>query len=85
MYPGLMEADREVSELVTIRQFGNQSEALLAQGCLSAAGIESFLTDANIARLDWPLSRGLRLQVLVDDAETAIAILDQPPTEEELP
>ena len=85
MYPGLMEADREVSELVTIRQFGNQSEALLAQGCLSAAGIESFLTDANIARLDWPLSRGLRLQVLVDDAETALAILDQPPTEEELP
>jgi hypothetical protein len=55
-----------------------QSEALLAQGCLSAAGIESFLTDANIARLEWPLSRGMRLQVSADDAESAIELLDQP-------
>jgi hypothetical protein len=71
------------TELVTIRQFGDQSDALLAQGCLSAAGIESFLTDANIARLEWPLSHGLRLQVSAEDAETAIAILDQPPAEDE--
>ena len=67
------------AELVTIRQFGDQSEALLAQGCLSAGGIESFLTDANIARLEWPLSRGMRLQVTAADAETAIALLDHPP------
>jgi hypothetical protein len=66
-------------ELVTIRQFSNQSDALLAQGCLSASGIESFLTDANIARLEWPLSRGMRLQVRADDAETAIALLTPRP------
>jgi hypothetical protein len=29
---------------VTIRQFGDISEALLAKGCLDAAGIENVLT-----------------------------------------
>jgi hypothetical protein len=62
-------------ELVTIRHFGDMSEALLAKGCLESAGIESFLTDANITRLEWPLSRGMRLQVTPADAETALAIL----------
>jgi hypothetical protein len=75
--------ETKTAELVTIRKFGDQSEALLAQGCLSAAGIESFLTDANIARLEWPLSRGMRLQVMADDAETAIALLNQPPDGED--
>ena len=68
---------RQAPELVTIRQFGNMSEALLAKGCLESAGIECFLADANITRLEWPLSRGMRLQVNPDDAETAIAVLDQ--------
>jgi len=79
MYAYLMAI--EVPELVTIRQFGDQSEALLAQGCLTSAGIESFLTDANIARLEWPLSRGMRLQVTAEDAETAIALLNHRPSE----
>ena len=61
--------------LVTIRQFGNMSEALMAKGCLESAGIECFLADANIARLEWPLSRGMRLQVNPDDAESAIEVL----------
>jgi hypothetical protein len=75
--------ETEASDLVTIRQFGDQSDALLAQGFLTAAGIESFLTDANIARLDWPLSRGLRLQVRAADAETALELLDEPPPEDD--
>jgi len=66
------------NELVTIRQFGNMSEALLAKGCLESAGIECFLTDLNVTRLEWPLSRGMRLQVNPADAETAIAFLDHP-------
>jgi hypothetical protein len=70
-----------LSELVTIRQFGDMSEALLAQGCLNAAGIEAFLTDVNIARLEWPLSRGLRLQVNAEDAEVAVQLLNQPASE----
>jgi hypothetical protein len=66
----------QTRDLVTIRQFGNMSEALLAQGCLESAGIECFLADMNIARLEWPLSRGMRLQVTPADAETAIAVLE---------
>jgi hypothetical protein len=52
------------------------SEALLAKGCLESAGIECFLADANITRMEWPLSRGMRLQVSPEDAETAIALLE---------
>ena len=66
---------QQALELVTIRQFGNMSEALLAKGCLESAGIECFLADMNITRLEWPISRGMRLQVSLDDAETAIEVL----------
>jgi hypothetical protein len=66
---------RPTPELVTIRQFGDMTEALLAKGCLESAGIECFLTDLNVTRLEWPLSRGMRLQVNAGDAETAIALL----------
>lgn len=52
------------------------SEALLAKGCLESAGIECFLADMNITRLEWRISRGVRLQVGLDDAETAVALLD---------
>lgn len=71
----------DAPELVTIRQFGDTTEALLAQGCLEANGIECFLADLNMARVDWPLSRGIRLQVSPDDAAAAIAVLDQAPLE----
>ena len=64
-------------QLVTIRQFGDMAEALLAKGCLESAGIECFLTDANIARMEWPISRGMRLQVNADDAKAAAALLEQ--------
>jgi hypothetical protein len=67
-----------VPTLVTIREFGDMSEALLAQGCLESAGIETFLADANIARLEWRVSRGTRLQVHASDVEAALALLDQP-------
>ena len=70
----------DAPELVTIRQFGDMSEALLAQACLDSAGIDSFLTDTNIARVEWPLTRGMRLQVEADDAGTAIALLEQSQT-----
>lgn len=67
---------QQAPELLTIRQFGNMSEALMAKGCLESAGIECFLADANITRLEWPISRGMRLQVNPEDAETAVAVLD---------
>lgn len=61
--------------LVTIHVYGDMSEALLARGRLESAGIESFLTDENISRIEWPVTRGMRLQVNADDAETALALL----------
>jgi len=48
----------------------------MAKGCLESAGIECFLADANMAWMDSPVVRGMRLQVNSDDAETAIAMLD---------
>ena len=64
-------------QLVTIRQFGDIAEGLLAKGCLESAGIECFLADANIARMEWPISRGMRLQVNQEDAAAATAVLEQ--------
>src|SRR5258708_5098577 len=51
--------DREelqLRELVTIRQFRDLPEALLAKGSLESAGIECFLADENLVRLDWFIS-----------------------------
>jgi hypothetical protein len=67
----------DASGLVTIRQFGNMPEALLAQGCLQSAGIECFLADLNLTRIEWPVTRGVRLQVKLEDAEAAVALLSQ--------
>jgi hypothetical protein len=71
----------EAPELVTIRQFGDMSEALLAKGCLESAGIETFLADTNVSRMEWPLTRGMRLQVNAENAEAAITFLEQSATD----
>ena len=68
----------EGPDLVTVRQFGDVSEAFLAQGWLDSAGIDSFLADANMARMYGPVTRGMRLQVGAEDAPAAIALLEQP-------
>jgi len=71
----------ELQELATIRQFRDLPEALLAKGCLESAGIECFLGDENLVRLDWFISNfigGIKLNVKVTDAENARQILDEP-------
>lgn len=71
----------EVQELVTIRQFRDLPEALLAKGSLESAGIECFLADENLVRLDWFISNfigGIKLNVRAEDQETARKILDEP-------
>jgi hypothetical protein len=68
--------DAQAPELVTIRQFGNLADALMAKGCLESAGIECFLADANMAWMDSPVVRGMRLQVSLDEAVTAIELLE---------
>ena len=61
-------------KLVTIRQFRDLPEALLAKGCLESMGIECFLRDDNLVRLDWFISNfvgGIKLCVNPEDAENA--------------
>ena len=69
----------------TIRSFPDVMKAWLAQSSLESAGIECCLADDNMVRLDWGASivlGGVKLQVKPEDAETALAILDQPVPEE---
>jgi hypothetical protein len=71
----------ELRNLVTIRQFRDLPEALLAKGSLESAGIECFLADENLVRLDWFISNfigGIKLRVRPQDAENAQKILDEP-------
>jgi hypothetical protein len=67
--------------LVTIRQFRDLPEALLAKGSLESSGIECFLRDDNLVRMDWFISNfigGVKLCVKPQDAENALKLLDEP-------
>ncbi len=74
----------EERELVPIRRFRDLPEALLAKGSLESSGIECFLTDDNMVRMDWFISNllgGAKILVNREDAEEATAILDEPTPE----
>lgn len=67
--------------LVLLRQFRDLPEALLAKGSLESAGIQCFLRDDNLVRLDWFISNfvgGVKLCVHPEDAETANRLLEEP-------
>jgi Putative prokaryotic signal transducing protein len=71
----------EFNETVTLRQFLDLPEALLAKGMLESEGIQTYLIDENMVRLDWFISNilgGIKLRVRAEDAEAAREILDQP-------
>ena len=71
----------EVRDLVLIRQFRDLPEALLAKGSLESSGIECFLADENLVRLDWFISNfigGIKLSVRAEDAEIARKLFDEP-------
>jgi len=71
----------EVQELLTLRQFRDLPEALLAKGSLESAGIECFLADENLVRLDWFISNfigGIKLNVRAADYANAQQLLDEP-------
>ena len=71
-------------ELVTIRNFRDLPEALLAQGRLESSGVESFLADDNMVRMDWLISNllgGVKLKVEEANVEIAEEILNQESSE----
>jgi hypothetical protein len=70
----------EFNDTVTLRQFRDLPEALLAKGGLESAGIQAYLVDDNMIRMDWFISNllgGIKLKVRPEDAEAAAEILDQ--------
>ena len=75
----------ELNGLITVRQFRDLHEALLAKGCLESADIHAELVDDNMVRLDWFYSNllgGIKLKVRPEDVEAANQILDQPVPEQ---
>ncbi len=71
----------EQRHLVTVRQFRDLPEALLAKGMLDSAGIECFLADDNMVRLDWFISNllgGIKLRVDEKDFREALKVLNEP-------
>jgi len=77
--------DVTLRPMVTIRSFSDVMQAWLAKSSLESAGLECCLVDDNMVRLDWGISiilGGVKLQVKPEDAEAALAMLDQPVPEE---
>ncbi len=69
----------EERDLVGLRQFLDLPEAPLAKSRLESAGIECFLMDDNMVRINWPnLVGGAKLLVNEEDVDAATAILDEP-------
>jgi hypothetical protein len=82
---GLAHDSVELADVVSIRQFRDLPEALLAKGALDSAEIESFLVDDNMVRMDWFWSNlvgGIKLCVKQEDAEAALDLLEQSIPEE---
>jgi hypothetical protein len=89
LLPPLLDADGEPEPelpsddltLVTVGQYRDLSEAIVARAVLEEAGITCLLRDENTVRMDWLWSNligGLRLQVEEKDAAAAEALLAEP-------
>jgi hypothetical protein len=71
----------EMRDLVVLRAFRDVPEALLAKGRLETSGIECFLADENMVRMDWFISNllgGVKLLVQPSDFSQASRILSEP-------
>jgi hypothetical protein len=78
--PAAAEAAQDPLSSVVVRKFRDLPEALLARGALDSAGLESFLIDESVIRMDWlwsDLLGGVKLCVKREDAEAAAQILNQ--------
>ena len=79
------ETNQDEAKLLTIRLFGNYDEAGLAAAKLEAHGIKSWVNadDCGGWYSNLTAAVGVRLKVLAEDAEVAIAVLDAKTTPEE--
>jgi hypothetical protein len=72
--------DAATNNLITIRQFRDLPDALLAKGALESAGVQCFLADDITIRMDWLWSNalgGIKLCVKSEDTDAAAQVLDQ--------
>jgi rubrerythrin len=66
--------------LVTIQTFRTAHEAELAKARLETGGVQAFLADAEMIRMDWAVGNAIgwiKLQVADDDAALAAEILGE--------
>ena len=80
------QAELAFRNLITIRSYWNLLEAELAKGALEAAGIECFLFDDNMVRMDWFNANalgGVKLRVDRGSVDDANRILDESILDEE--
>jgi putative signal transducing protein len=66
--------------LVTVATFDQPAQARLAENALKDAGIRAAVSDDNLVGMDWLLSyavRGVKVQVWEEDADRAVAVLEQ--------
>jgi putative signal transducing protein len=81
-------AEREAAETpssggpgpVMVGRYRDSGEAMIAKSMLDSAGIECFLGDENLVRLDWFYSNlvgGIKLMVRDEDADTARKLLKE--------
>jgi hypothetical protein len=73
--------------LITVATFVGPIEANMAKNCLESAGVKAFLADEEAAAMAWHLTNaigGIKLQVMEQDAEQALAVLEETDTREEL-
>jgi hypothetical protein len=80
--PPLVEEPDELEfrRIVTVRHYRDLMEAFLGRSLLESAGIQSWIADENLVRLDWFYSNmvgGLRLQVDENNEAAAREILEE--------
>lgn len=77
--PGYYQVEQQ--SLVVVGKFLDLANALPARTMLESAGIQCFLGDDNLIRMDWFISNllgGVKLLVREEDAEAAQELLSQP-------
>lgn len=70
---------------VVLRRYRDMPQAFVEKSVLEDAGIECFLQDDNVVRMDWLWSNamgGIKLLVREKDAEEALKLLSQSPPDE---
>jgi hypothetical protein len=79
-FPDADQAEPTFRNLITVRSYWNLLEAELAKGVLDAAGIECFLFDDNMVRMDWFNANaigGVKLLVDPQNVDEANRILNE--------